>query len=150
MTENELHISIAGFLQRALRPPAWFTTFPAGGGGQQRGRELKQKGMKAGVPDIFPIIYQGSVYGFEIKLENGRLSAVQERCHAELIDAKCKIAVVRSLDDVKTQLNKWRIPWSTESKSTEDLRLAIERWNKEHQTTEDSHDVWRRLNKGNR
>lgn len=127
-SEDQLHISIAGFLQNCLAPEVWWTTFPAGGGGYDRGKILKAKGMKPGIPDIFPIIYRAMIHGIEVKTRTGTVSASQIECHTMLIALGCKIEICRSLDDVKRALTKWGMPWSEKSRSTQLLEESIARW----------------------
>lgn len=55
-SETSLHMNVAGYLDKHLAAPAWYTTFPAGGGGEFRGMILKGMGLKAGVPDILIIM----------------------------------------------------------------------------------------------
>ena len=50
--ERELHAAVAQFLRLALRPPSTWTTFPAGGGGLERGRTLARLGLRPGWPDM--------------------------------------------------------------------------------------------------
>jgi VRR-NUC domain len=111
MTEQQLHGACADFLTWALTSPETFwTTFPAGGGGYDRGRILKHLGLKAGVPDLFPIIYRGRAHGIELKTENGRVSEAQLSTHHKLIAAGVQVVVARSLDDVRAALSGWGIP----------------------------------------
>jgi hypothetical protein len=46
--ERDLHAAVADYLHLALRPPTTWTTFPAGGGGLQRGRLLARLGFRPG------------------------------------------------------------------------------------------------------
>lgn len=126
--EGQLHKAVAGLLNKSLRPPAWWTTFPAGGGGADRGRELKEKGMKPGVPDIL-IVYCGRLYGIELKTEKGVTSESQDECHDELRKCGVDVIVCRSKSDVISALTYWGIPMSTKSRSTELLEQSIARWN---------------------
>lgn len=123
-TEAQLHRTIAGWLTLHLMPPAWFTTFPAGGGGQLRGQLLKASGLKAGVPDIL-VIHQGIARWVELKTEKGRLSDAQYRTMADLGAAGCITAVVRSLDEMIMLAGLWGLPIRTVSPSTERLRAAL-------------------------
>jgi hypothetical protein len=106
-TEAQLHRAIAGFLRNRLMPPDFFSTFPAGGGGLMRGRILKATGLKAGMPDIFPLIINGIVYGAEIKAPKGSLSDNQIETHAELMatGAIRSIVIWRSMEDVRSSLS---------------------------------------------
>lgn len=127
-TEGQLHRAVAGLLNKSLRPPAWFTTFPAGGGGADRGRELKEKGMKPGVPDIL-IVYCGRLYGIELKAEKGVISESQHECHAELRNCGVDVIVCRTKGQVISALTYWQIPMSKQSRSSELLEQSIARWN---------------------
>jgi hypothetical protein len=53
--ERELHAAVAQFLRLALRAPTTWTTFPAGGGGLERGRMLARLGLRPGWPDILVV-----------------------------------------------------------------------------------------------
>jgi hypothetical protein len=124
LSESSIHQRIAAFLSRALRPPAWFTTFPAGGGGAMRGKILKSAGLKRGVPDAL-IIFRGLAHWGEIKTAKGKLSEIQEIVHRSLIDCGCRVAVWRSVDDCKLSLAQWGIPWSPVSETTERIMRAV-------------------------
>lgn len=88
---------------------AWFTHFPAGGGGRVRGGVLKAMGLKAGVPDIL-IIRDGWIFWIELKSPLGRLSPVQRDTHKTLLLQGCGVAICRTLDEVRTALRTWEIP----------------------------------------
>jgi hypothetical protein len=133
MTEAQLHRQVAGFLNACLLAPAVWTSFPAGGGGAMRGRILKAAGLRAGWPDI-QIFWRDqmnlhlSVGMIELKTpKKGRVSDAQTDCHAALRDLDCRVAVCRSLEDVKSALDTWRIPLRSVSLSAERMTAAIER-----------------------
>lgn len=123
MTEAQLHRQIAGLLRAWLLPPAIFTTFPAGGGGEMRGKFLRASGLKAGWPDI-QIVHQGRLYLIELKTQKGRVSPAQVECHAELRGAGCAVAVCRSLEDVQAALDEWHLPKRRVSLSAQRLQDA--------------------------
>ena len=58
----------------------------------------------AGLPDIIACI-GGKFYGFEVKTERGKPTALQEAAMRKIRLAGGIAAVVRSVDDVKTVLN---------------------------------------------
>lgn len=58
----------------------------------------------AGIPDIIACI-GGKFYGFEVKTERGKPTALQEATMRKIQVAGGIAAVVRSVDDVKTVLN---------------------------------------------
>lgn len=149
-SEDALHQACAGYLNARLLPPAWWTTFPAGGGGKDRGSRLKRMGMKAGVPDLLifvkkylarselkylarsellaPTYESLSAYGIELKTKKGVISSVQSRTHQDMITAGFQISVARSLEDLKQTLDVWRIPLRHVSPSTERLMLSLNAW----------------------
>jgi hypothetical protein len=107
--EERLHRGIAEYLSLTLGGSAWFTTFPAGGGGRARGAILNGMGLKPGVPDVL-ICDGGCAYWLEIKSAKGRVSTEQRACHDALALARCPTAIVRSLEDVERALIRWGIP----------------------------------------
>ncbi len=113
MTEQQLHGACAQFLSWALADPETFwTTFPAGGGGYDRGKILRRLGLKAGVPDIL-LVRKSRLYGIELKTDTGRVSAAQVECHAAMRLAGVMIEVVRSLEELESALLCWGIPMRT-------------------------------------
>lgn len=129
--EDAFHVEVAGWLGWALPAPAFWTTFPAGGGGFNRGLRLKRLGLKAGVPDILvarPLgRFRAGVFagGIELKTDEGRLSEAQEKTHPLMCAAGFSIAVCRSLPDVKAALAAWQFQVLTEKPSTAALRAAF-------------------------
>ncbi len=115
MTEQQLHIAVAQYLDLAL-PKAdtalpggipW-TTIAHGGGGKIRGALLKAMGLKPGWPDIH-ILFAGAHY-IELKKEGGKLSKAQKAVHAAIRGAGGRVAVCRSIQDVEETLRDWGIP----------------------------------------
>jgi hypothetical protein len=111
MSETALHNAVADFLKTSLLPPAWFTTFPAGGGGKARGGKLKRAGLMPGVPDIVICAPpDGRAYWIELKWGQGDTSTAQDDCHAAIKAAGGKVAICWTLDAVKEALRLWDIP----------------------------------------
>ncbi len=104
MKEADLHKLVADYLDLALVPPTWWTTFPADGA-SRRGLI----GLKLGVPDIL-IIHEGRAYWIELKVPGGALSAAQKRTFTALFAAGCEALTRRSLDEVIDLLRLWGIP----------------------------------------
>ena len=100
--EERLHRAVADWLRAVLLFPAWFTTFPAGGGGRVRGAKLKAMGLQPGMPDIL-VFAQCDVIGIELKVESVQSLAQQE---VEMIFGICGFGyfVCRSIDDVEAAL----------------------------------------------
>ena len=96
--EQALQRAICRMLAYTLRSPAWFTAFPAGGGGLVRGKILVGMGLKPGVPDIL-IVAAGRAYWLELKSRLGRLSNHQTATIAALEAASSETAVGRELDE---------------------------------------------------
>lgn len=83
--ETEFHKAVAQYLDRALPPECWWTTFPAGGGGKARGGKLKACGLKAGVADILillpckdALVRATDLLWLELKADKGTLSPAQK------------------------------------------------------------------------
>lgn len=108
-SEQALHRQVAQYLDLALVPPAFWSTFPAGGGGKRRGAILRGLGLKPGMPDIW-IFDRGATYGGELKIKGGQLSAEQRHCHELLRRAGIVTEVWRSLDDVIAFLDRKGVP----------------------------------------
>lgn len=109
MREAQIHKAVADYLNSSLALPAFWTTFPAGGGGIVRGKHLKALGLKAGFPDIL-IIHAGKPYGIELKAAKQYASPEQRALHAILADAGCPTMVCRSVVEVEMTLRHWAIP----------------------------------------
>jgi hypothetical protein len=124
--EAALQRTIAAYLSWALAPPAYWSAIGHGGGGQMRGRILKGMGVKAGLPDIL-IVHDGIAHWIELKAEKGVLSDAQIVTHAALRAAKCPVAVVRSLDELRLLLAGpwWPIPLRESKPATERIKRGI-------------------------
>lgn len=132
--EQALQRGVAELLSVALGGVAWFSAFPAGGGGLMRGKILKGMGLKPGVPDVL-ILDAGRAYWLELKAPKGTVTQAQKHCHAALGRAGCQVAVIRSLDDVLPMLRNWGIalkdgvslsrPYNPEEDSRESYNEAV-------------------------
>jgi hypothetical protein len=128
-SEDQLHRSVAEFLDLALLPPAVWTTFPAGWGefGLKTAVRLKNSGLKPGMPDIF--VYDRhrvssnrtytKVVGLELKKPGEKPSAAQQLMFARLRDVGVAIHVCESINDVVRAL------------SHEGIGLRITKWRDE-------------------
>jgi hypothetical protein len=110
-TENQLHATVAQFLDWALLPPALYTTFPAGWGVLTRSTagRLKGCGLKQGMPDIL-LFHQGRCFGIELKSYKGTLSRAQLEMHDKLRAAGTEVFVCASLDEVLYALKTIGVP----------------------------------------
>ncbi len=104
MKEADLHKLVADYLDLALIPPTWWSTFPADGA-SRRGRI----GLKLGVPDIL-IIHEGRAHWIELKTARGRVRAQQHELHEALRAAGCFCATCLSLEEVNIVLCNWCLP----------------------------------------
>ena len=109
MSELALHNAVASYLHVMLPANAYFTTFPAGGGGRTRGGKLKRMGLKPGFPDLI-VFWKSVAILFELKTAKGRLSEAQEQTHMELQRAGVFVYVCRSLADVESVLRNLHVP----------------------------------------
>lgn len=143
-SETSLHWHVAGLLDKHLAPPAWFTTFPAGGGGEMRGKILKSLGLKSGVPDILIVVPVQALimlpsgqlgnewhtlqlnHWIELKkLKKGTLSDVQIETQAKLTAIGNKIANCDNLEAVKAAMQFWQLPYQAESARQETISTAL-------------------------
>ena len=116
--EAILHRAVAQYLKATLRPPSFWTTFPAGGGGRIRGAQLKRLGLVAGFPDIIvihPVASAGSelgawLVGIELKAPKGRQSDEQKAVQRAFEQAGGFYYVCRSVDEVEDALRQTGIP----------------------------------------
>lgn len=115
---------IAQYLDWALCPPAFYSAFPAGGGGEARGKTLKDMGLKSGVPDLL-FIYKGVTRFIELKFGKGILSESQEKTIPQIEAAGCEVAVCWSFDEVEAQLHAWGLPLRSEHPTKTALRAGI-------------------------
>lgn len=99
-TEDELHRSVAMFLDWMVLPPAVWTTFPAGWGklGRATAGQLKASGLKPGMPDIL-VFYNGSTIGVELKA-TAIVSAAQIATFDQLAKAGVPVYVCHDIDSV--------------------------------------------------
>lgn len=109
MREVQIHKAVAEYLSLALQPPTFWTTFPAGGGGMIRGRQLKGMGLKAGIPDIM-VVHDGRVLWIELKAPNKYPDPNQRAVHAILKTSGCEVCVLRSVVEVEMALFHWGVP----------------------------------------
>jgi hypothetical protein len=124
MTERELTQQAVDFLNAVLLPPAWYTLFPAGGGGRSWQRLC---GLKLGVPDLLvicpplqdddlppydlpPSRRYTRLFGIELKTAKGRLSLAQITQHADMQEAGAIIFVARSVEQIADFLSRYRVP----------------------------------------
>jgi hypothetical protein len=123
--EDDLHAAVAKALTFLLKPPAEWTTFPAGHVPlpAQFAVKLARLGLKRGWPDI--LILHGVAYGIELKRPGEQLSRTrlvrsrrgtlrqiegQRDIFPRLEQAGMRIATCESVAEVIAALNRWGIP----------------------------------------
>lgn len=112
--ESPVQIAIVEYLQ--LQFPDWIVHHCRGEinkGGTRFMLELanaKRKGAKKGFPDliVLPWAHMGPMF-FEVKAEGNYADKDQKAMHERITDLGYKVAVVRSIDDVKEYLAKWGV-----------------------------------------
>jgi hypothetical protein len=110
-TEYQLHTAVADYLDWALTPASFFTTFPSGWGIMARATagRLKRAGLKAGVPDVL-VIYAGQAIFIELKSSKGSSTPIQRETQMRLLDAKALVFVCSSLEMVIDALMNAGVP----------------------------------------
>lgn len=111
VTEYELHLSVAKFLNHALTGNCFWFHSPNGGlrTASEAGR-FKKMGVTPGLPDI-GVIDTGRITWLELKRAKGStVSPAQHHCHERLRQARSPVYVCKSLDDVEAALRDAGIP----------------------------------------
>lgn len=117
--EGPIHRAIVAYLRLAL--PDAMAHHSAGEGvrggkrGHLDGARRKAMGQVAGWPDIEVILpaHIGPVW-FEVKAEGGYASPEQKAVHERLRALGYRVAIVRSIDDVRESLASWGV-WTREA-----------------------------------
>jgi hypothetical protein len=94
-----------------LRAPrdCFFTHFPAGGVRSPiEAAIMKGLGVRAGVPDLL-IVYEGTLYGLELKADGRKPTALQEETQTALRCAGAVVATAVGLDAALRQLEAWNL-----------------------------------------
>ena len=120
MTESQVQRAIVDYLRRVL-PYAITHHSPnegvrGGRAGYLDGAMAKAAGQVSGYPDIEVLLHakNGGPVFFEVKSRTGRLSNSQAVMHDRLDALGYRVAVVRSIDDVRAALASWGV-WTRES-----------------------------------
>jgi hypothetical protein len=112
--ERISHLAILQYLRAALlgNPIIHHSPNELGLSGQDAARQVakhKHLGMVPGFPDLVAFTFHGPLF-FEIKAAASKPTAPQESVHADLRRLNYRVAVVRSIDDVRAALAAWGIP----------------------------------------
>jgi hypothetical protein len=94
---------------RIRAPRDAFYFHPANGGLRSPVEAAILNGLGvAGVPDLV-IIYQGRVFGLELKAEGGKPTDLQLEAHARMRTAGAEVATAVGLDQALRQLESWQL-----------------------------------------
>lgn len=107
--EDILHTSIAKYLALAEPEGFFWTSIENRRNGRNEGGRWKERGCKAGVPDILTI-YRGSVLFLEVKSLKGRLQPSQKERIPEINNAGAGVVIVKSVEDVFHALTRAGVP----------------------------------------
>lgn len=109
--ETALQIEMLAELRRhGVEPVAVPNGAVLAGDGKARAiqmNSLKRQGLKVGFPDLVAIMPLGRVAFIEVKCEGEKLTDNQVACHEWLLAIGHKVAVCRSLADVRDTLAEW-------------------------------------------
>ena len=112
MTEADIQKAIVTYLRRVMPNAIVHHSGAEGNRGGTRGmldgKRRKAMGQLPGWPDLQVITFVGSLF-FEVKAKTGRVSTTQAFMHTELRRMGCRVAVVRSIDDVRDALIEWNV-----------------------------------------
>jgi hypothetical protein len=111
--EGPIHRSVTRYLRTTL-PSGWLISHVANKPrSAQQGAREKAMGAMAGWPDIQihgPGPDGPSAWFMEIKAPGGRLSDAQHDVIDALLDCGFPVEVVRSVEDARAAVAKWRLP----------------------------------------
>lgn len=107
--EDKIQAAVIAYL-RLVAPNMIWAAVPNGGlRTKAEAAKFKWTGVLAGFPDIIGIDQFGLCYLMEIKTEDGVLSESQKEFNAKADGLKIPRAIVRSIDDARAALKRWRI-----------------------------------------
>ena len=105
--EQILQRCVFDHLRLRGQPGAFFFHVPNGGYRTPiEAKIMKGLGVRAGVPDLL-VIYQGQVYGLELKAPNGRTTPQQNCALADMEAAGAHTAVAIGIDQALATLEGW-------------------------------------------
>ena len=112
--ERTIHLAVLAYLRRVLHgnPVIHHSANELGLSGDAAARQVakhKHLGMVPGFPDLVAFTFHGPLF-FEVKAEGNTATAAQQAVHADLRRLGNRVAVVRSIEDVREHLAKWGIP----------------------------------------
>lgn len=122
--ERLVHLAVLEYLRTFLigNPVIHHSPNELGLSGEAAARQVakhKHLGMCVGFPDLVAFTFHGPLF-FEVKAGRNSTSQTQRECHDDLTRLGYRVAVVRSVDDVRDALARWGIP-TTESRPSGEL-----------------------------
>lgn len=109
-----MHRAVAEYLAVVLQPPVIWTTLDAGAGKMRArtARQRKNRGVKAGWPDILVIAPGPNVLGIELKRpgSGGRQSPEQAEVERAFFGCKAWYVLCSSVESVRKALDFIRVP----------------------------------------
>lgn len=110
LSEEQLQIQVAEFLDLALVNAVWWHTPNGGKRSKAVAGKMKAAGQKAGIPDIL-ILHEGSLHAIELKVPGNYLSSAQKAMKDRLeVHGLTNFEICRSLDEVQATLMAFGIP----------------------------------------
>lgn len=109
--EKDIESEILLYLESLRIPCFWFWKQVQTGYFDPKRSIFRKQGSRFarnGVPDIC-CIHRGMFLGFEVKSKIGRISEAQREWHQGAENAEARIAVVRSVEDVREALVHWNV-----------------------------------------
>jgi len=106
MSEAQLQVAVARYLDAVLRPPVLWTSIDAGAGKMRprTANQRKRRGVKKGWPDILIMAPGPSVMGLELKTSKGTLLPEQIAMEQAFFNCKAWFVTCRSVNDVERAL----------------------------------------------
>jgi hypothetical protein len=111
--EGPIHRAIVHYLRTVIpgNPIVHHSANEIGLSGVAIARQIAKNtfnGTVTGFPDLILICHAGVTF-WEVKSEGGRLTQAQADLHAEMRRLGHRVAVVRSIEDVREYLDEWAI-----------------------------------------
>lgn len=108
--EEKLQVEMVRFLRAVLPREAVLLHVPNGGWRTHgEAARLKAMGVMAGFPDL-AVIWDGRIFGIELKAARGRLSPEQHQAHLSLRAAGMAVLTARAADEVLDWLEQAGVP----------------------------------------
>lgn len=105
--EARIQVALCNHLRwRARQDCFWFAVPNGGSRNVIEASNMKDQGVRAGVPDMI-LICKGRTYGLELKSDKGRVSVAQEATQIDMEIAGAIVATAYGLDAALAQVEQW-------------------------------------------